>query len=133
MMQKVKPDYVGEMFVNQSDNYYVINKDSDNSYEILQKIPIEGNEELIKEFTKGWDSYDNGRNSIDENIERLTTRSTNSDRNNVDVETEETWSEYIDRILEESKSKKSDTTRNNSTNNENNTRKLDMFFFFRRK
>lgn len=66
---------------------------------ILKTIPItDKNIKLINEIEKEYNNVKRGEN-FSTNIEGVESRSRNSGNNNISTEGEETWSEYIDRVL----------------------------------
>lgn len=131
MMQKVKPDYEGRLVLNDSKNYYLVNKDSNNNFEVLDKIEInDSNKNFIDEMIKEWD-YDSRRKSDNDIIEKsqLGQRYSNSD-SSYDEENE-TWFEYAGRILEGDKSKNNNPKRNITEGSSNSeTGELDNSSFF---
>lgn len=130
MMQKVKPDYEGHLVLNDSKNYYLVNKDLNNNFEVLDKIEInDSNKSFIDEMIKEWD-YDSGRKSNNDIIEKSQFRKGYSSSNYSYDEENETWFEYAGRILEGDKSENNNSKRNireGSPNSE--TRELDNSSF----
>ena len=100
---KNKSDYVTD-----TNNFYLIRNNDYGDYDILDKISIEGNEDFIREIERIYDNYDNTATSNSENIENFRFREGNNNRNTFDFK-EETWGEFIARILEETKSQNTNT------------------------
>lgn len=132
MMQRVDSDYVGELVVNDYYNYYIITKNLNNEYEINKTIPItDNNVDYIKEIEKEFND-DKGRKRFNSNIKTTEPGQNNSNSNNVNVEGEETWIQFIDRLLEKNKSETFNNSNNIERSNEN-FRELDNSSFLNEK
>ena len=96
-----------KMSVLDASNYYFIENKGYGKYNIIEVIPIEGNEKLISAFEKEM-SYgiNNRRKRTNAYNVRIRNKSRNSNSNRTSIEKEESWSEFIDRVLEKIESER---------------------------
>lgn len=102
--------------VNDENNYYILDDGEDLDYNILQVIPIKGNENFIKNLEREYQNVDRNGRSISNNYEQNWNNTESSNWDNVDVEGEQGWTEFIDGVLEEVKSKRIDSKENSQQN-----------------
>lgn len=107
VMEKFARTKAKMMSVFDANNYYFIENKGYGKYNIVEAIPIEGNEELISAFEKEMSYGINSRRKRTNAYNgRARNKSGNSSSNRTSVEKEETWSEFIDRVLERIESEK---------------------------
>lgn len=119
IMQKGKASTDEFVLANDGTNYYRVHKDINNEYEIISKIPIEGNEDFIKDYEKRWKNYDRNGNSINESNEKIKIRQGYSIRDSSGVEGEQTWTEFIDEVLERQQTRRFNNRQSIERNGQN--------------
>lgn len=119
IMQKGKASTDEYVLANDGINYYRVHKNINNEYEIISKIPIEGNEDFIKDYEKRWKNYDRNGNSINESNEKIKIRQGYSIRDSSGVEGEQTWTEFIDEVLERQQTRRFNNRQSIERNGQN--------------
>lgn len=124
MIQKVGSDYEGKLLVNDSNNYYLIDKDINNNYDIAKVIPInEKNKRIIKEINEVLKNDQRTKNTSS-NIEQTKSRSADNNRDNSSFEREEGWIEFIDRVFKDNRSNENNDSRDFGKSIRNNKEEL---------
>lgn len=117
MMQKSKYNTDETMLVNDYNNYYLIDKYANNEYDIRIKIPIEGNEEFIKEMERKISDYARVKSrdrKSNRNANGFERRQSNNNRAYAPIQREQTWSEFIDEVLERQGKERNNNKRNST-------------------
>lgn len=104
-----------KMIVNDYNNYYIVENKDYGEYNIKQVIPISTkNKKLINSLQKGYDDNANQRaNGTNRSVEQTKYGQGNSSGANTLSEREESWGEYIDKVLERIESERNNRGNNN--------------------
>ena len=119
VMKKYYDTKQTNMLVNDFDNYYEVEVFEDGSYEIINTIQIDGNEELIKALQRERREYANGNpESISANID--TSRSFGEFNGGDNATTQgKSWAGFIDEVLEKLESERLDGISNSEKSERN--------------
>lgn len=102
VMEKYSRIKQKRMSVFDANNFYIIENKDYGEYNIMQILPIDGNEEYIKEFEKEIENEVNRRRKkVNSNDGRIRNKSRNNDIYRTSSKKEESWSKSIDRFLKE--------------------------------
>ncbi len=100
VMEKYARTKSKKMSVFDANNYYLIENKGYGKYNIEEVIPIEGNEEFISTFEREMSNAINSRRKrVNKTDGRIRNKSRNSSSNRTSVEKEESWGEFVDRVL----------------------------------
>ncbi len=121
MIMKGQKGVAETLFVNDYNYKYYISKDSENNYDILFRIKIDGNEDFLNEIERKFENDKrtrefNGNTDEDELQSGYDTRDNAYDEGN-------SWGTFIDRILQTDEEQETNTTTSNGTSDENSTTK----------
>jgi hypothetical protein len=94
-----------EFYVNDFDNYYRVKMGEELSYEIVETIKIDGNEDFIKSLEREWkNEFNTGREDIAPYNENIENSKGYSDSVDVETQGQQSWAEYFDELFEKFKS-----------------------------
>lgn len=100
-MKKFNSEGANLTTIYDANNVYIIENNDYSEYNILKRIPINGNEKYISEIQKELKNNANQyRKSDSTNSSNLEFETRYDNRNNASIEGQSSWSEFIDRVLE---------------------------------
>lgn len=111
-----------EFFVNDFNNYYRVKMGEELSYEIVDTIKIDGNEDYIKSLEREWkNEFNTGRKDIAPYNANLENSKGYGDSIDVTTQGQQSWAEYFDELLEKFKSEGIDRGSYNTESGGNNS------------
>lgn len=117
--------------VRDANYYYLINNAKDGFYDIAFRVKIEGNEDYLNylDSKRGEENVNTIRRESVGNNENSQSRLGNDSGNNVDAKREQSWSKYIDEVLERYQSQRIESKYNSEESNANSIGELNNSSF----
>ena len=118
--------------VRDANNYYIINNAKDGNYDIFKVYRIEGNEDFLNNLDKLRGDYNVNRDGTNnsKHIKRTSDRLGINSGYNANVEGEQSWTEFIDSVLETVGQEKNNNQRYSIKSRRNNTELENSSFSF---